>query len=599
LGRKIVKGHIPGSTVEEVKGKADIVDLISEYVTLKKAGRNFVGLCPFHKEKTPSFSVNRDKQIFYCFGCGEGGNVVSFLMKVNHQSFPEAVRYLARKTGTVIPQGVMSREEKERFSLKEQINRVNKMAVRHFSQNLFSPAGAEAREYLAKREIRDSVIREYHLGYALDGWRHLRDFFEKEKVPLKLAEQAGLIILKADKGESFYDRFRGRLIFPIEDIGGNVVAFGGRIMGEGEPKYLNSPESPVYVKGRCLYGLNRTKDDIRQKGFAIIVEGYFDLLSLWNAGVANVVATLGTALTKDHVDLIRRYTGHVIVVFDPDEAGKKALERSLSLFLAGNINAKVVVLPDEHDPDQYVRTFGKEAFDELVAHAQSMVDYYIEKVIGKVGTLEDKMASVRNAVPFIVNIGDAIERNLFIKRISEKLGIDEGLLKKEVHRSSTAPSAVSAEGRGMEDKGKIDRIELSLIHIMLEYPRKIPEMVREEILNYLTNADLRKFLEDIKDAFDKHDDVAFDATLLVNHMNNDTIRQKLLKKMMDEAPYDEQMADCVLSDAIRQIKKKWYREKHRILKMKLVKAEERADQELCNSLLSEKEKLLREEALSS
>ena len=594
-----MKGHIPGSTVEEVKGKADIVDLISEYVTLKKAGRNFVGLCPFHKEKTPSFSVNRDKQIFYCFGCGEGGNVVSFLMKVNHQSFPEAVRYLARKTGTVIPQGVMSREEKERFSLKEQINRVNKMAVRHFSQNLFSPAGAEAREYLAKREIRDSVIREYRLGYALDGWRHLKDFLEKGKVPLKLAEQAGLIILKADKGESFYDRFRGRLIFPIEDIGGNVVAFGGRIMGEGEPKYLNSPESPVYVKGRCLYGLNRTKDDIRQKGFAIIVEGYFDLLSLWNAGVANVVATLGTALTKDHVDLIRRYTGHVIVVFDPDEAGKKALERSLSLFLAGNINAKVVVLPDEHDPDQYVRTFGKEAFDELVAHAQSMVDYYIEKVIGKVGTLEDKMASVRNAVPFIVNIGDAIERNLFIKRISEKLGIDEGLLKKEVHRSSTAPSAVSAEGRGMEDKGKIDRIELSLIHIMLEYPRKIPEMVREEILNYLTNADLRKFLEDIKDAFDKHDDVAFDATLLVNHMNNDTIRQKLLKKMMDEAPYDEQMADCVLSDAIRQIKKKWYREKHRILKMKLVKAEERADQELCNSLLSEKEKLLREEALSS
>jgi len=208
-----VKGHIPGSTVEEVKGKADIVDLISEYVTLKKAGRNFVGLCPFHKEKTPSFSVNRDKQIFYCFGCGEGGNVVSFLMKVNHQSFPEAVRYLARKTGTVIPQGVMSREEKERFSLKEQINRVNKMAVRHFSQNLFSPAGAEAREYLAKREIRDSVIREYRLGYALDGWRHLKDFLEKGKVPLKLAEQAGLIILKADKGESFYDRFRGRLIF--------------------------------------------------------------------------------------------------------------------------------------------------------------------------------------------------------------------------------------------------------------------------------------------------------------------------------------------------------------------------------------------------
>jgi DNA primase len=595
-----LKGHIPGSKVEEIKGRADIVDLISEYITLKKAGRNFVGLCPFHKEKTPSFSVNREKQIFYCFGCGEGGNVLSFLMKVNHLSFPEAVRYLARKTGIVIPEGVMTREEKERSSLKEQINRVNQMAARYFSQNLFSQAGRQAREYLKKRGLQDSVVREFHLGYALDGWRHLRDFFEKGKVSLKLAEQSVLVILKTNERESFYDRFRGRLIFPIEDIGGHIVAFGGRIIGDGEPKYLNSPESPVYVKGRCLYGLNRTKDDIRKKGYAILVEGYFDLISLWNVGITHVVATLGTALTKEHVDLIRRYTGQVIAVFDPDEAGKKALARSLGLFLAGNIHAKVVVLPDGYDPDQYIRTFGKASFEEVVNQAQSMVDYYIEKVIGKVGTLEEKLNSLRDAVPFIVNIGDAIERNLFIKRVSEKLGIDQELLKKEVHRSLNASSRTLADIPRIQDKGKIDRVELSLIHIMLEYPRKIPEVVHEDVLDCLTNSDLRMFGETLKDAFIRNTLDGFDSSLLIDRLSSGAIREKLLKKMVDEAPYDEKMADCILSDAIRQIKRKWYKEKHRVLKMKLVKAEEMADRELCNSLLTEKEKLRREEeSLSS
>jgi DNA primase len=590
-----LKGHIPGSKVEEVKGRADIVDLISEYVTLKKAGRNFIGLCPFHKEKTPSFTVNRDKQIFYCFGCSEGGNVISFLMKVNHQSFPEAVRYLARKTGIVIPEGVLTREEKERSSLKEQINRVNQLAAQHFSQNLFSQAGREAREYLVKREIQESVVREFRLGYALNGWRYLRDFFEKGKVPLKLAEQAGLIVSKANEKDSFYDRFRGRLIFPIEDIDGRVIAFGGRIIGDGEPKYLNSPESPVYVKGRCLYGLNRTKDDIRQRGHAVLVEGYFDLLSLRNAGVTNVVATLGTALTKEHVDLIRRYTRQIIAVFDPDEAGKKAVARSLGLFLAGSIHAKIAVLPDGYDPDQYVRSFGREAFEEVVTHAQSMVDYYIEKVIGKVGTLEEKRDSLREAIPFIVSIGDAIDRNLFVKRVSEKLGIDQEFLKKEVHQSLKAFSQSPIDVPGIQDKGKLDGVELALIHIMLEYPGKIPEIVHTGILDYLMNSDLRKFADIMKESFDRNGADGFDSSVLIDRLGNGMIREKLLKKMVDEVPYDEKMAERILSDTISQIKRKCYREKRRVLRMKLVKAEEMGDQDLCNRLLVEKERLRREE----
>jgi DNA primase len=228
--------------------------------------------------------VNRDKQIFYCFGCGEGGNVLTFVMKMSDMSFPEAVRHLAGKTGVIIPERVLTRHEKESSSLRNEVSRVNKMAAAYFSKNLFSQGGKEARDYLRKRGIQDEVIKEFGLGYALDGWRHLRDYFEKAGISLKLVNQSGLVIPKANGGGSFYDRFRRRLIFPIEDVGGSVIAFGGRIIGDGEPKYLNTSESPVYIKGRNLYGLNRTKEDIRKRGYVILVEGYFDLITLWAWG---------------------------------------------------------------------------------------------------------------------------------------------------------------------------------------------------------------------------------------------------------------------------------------------------------------------------
>ena len=596
-----MKDHIPGDKVEEIKSRADIVDLISEHVTLKKAGKNFIGLCPFHKEKTPSFTVNRDKQIFYCFGCSEGGNIFSFLMKANQLSFPEAVRYLARKTGVTIPERLLTREEKEQTSVREQVIRVHLMAARHFSQNLFSQAGKEARDYLQKRAIPESIAREFCLGYAPDAWRYLRDHLEKGKVPLTLAEQSGLVVSKScGAGFASYDRFRRRLIFPIEDINGHVIAFGGRAIGNGEPKYLNSPESPIYSKGKCLYGLNRSKESIRQKGYAILVEGYFDLLSLWTAGVTNVIATLGTALTKDHVDLIRRYTGHVVAVFDPDEAGTKALTRSLELFLAGNIHAKAVVLPGGHDPDEYIRTFGKEAFEEVVTHAQSMVDYYIEKVMGKIDTLEEQKDSLRDAVSFIRNIEDEIERNLFIKRVSERLGIDQDLLKKEVRRSLSATSRFSESKPGILHEEKIDNVEMSLIQVMLDYPGKIPEVVQTGILDRLTSAGLRAFGRELIESFARDGLECFDASFLVDRLGKGMIREVLLKRMVDEIPYDESMADCILSDAVKQIKRKWYKEKHKVLRMKLAQAEETGDKDLCHSLLVEKEQLRREEkALSS
>ena len=589
-----LKGYIPADKIEEIKNRTNIVGLVSEYLTLKKVGRNFRGLCPFHKEKTPSFTVSDDKQIFYCFGCGQAGNAITFLMKINNISYPEAVRYLARKTGVVISERVMSREEKERTALREQLNRVNQMAAVYFSKNLYSPAGKGAWEYLRNRGIDNTALfDEFRLGFALDGWRYLRDFFEREGVPLKLAEQAGLIT-RTDGGD-LYDRFRGRLIFPIEGVGGHVIAFGGRVLGDGEPKYLNSPESPVYVKGRNLYGLAKTREAIRKKGYAILVEGYFDLVALWNAGITNVVATLGTALTKDQVELIRRYTQDVVAIFDPDEGGKKALARSLELFLTGNIRAKAVILPDNYDPDSYVRTYGRESLEEIINHAPSMVDYYIENIIGKKGgTIEDTSDAVHRAVSFIANIDDAIERNLFIKRVAEKLGIDQELLKREVFHALTPSFRIRKENtsRGRET-GKVDTVELSLIHIMLEYHDKIPAIIVTGVLDYFMNEELRvlgKALHGYPDGIG-----SLDTLLIIDRLDNEPIKGRLLKLMIDESPYDERVIDRLIADTIKQIKRKWYKEKHRILKMKLIKAEEANDRDLCIHLLTEKERLLREE----
>ncbi|MGP8153437.1 MAG: DNA primase, partial [Smithella sp.] len=469
--------HFDKSKIEEIKNRVDIVDLVSEYLTLKKAGRNFTGLCPFHQEKTPSFSVNRDKQIFYCFGCGEGGNVITFLMKIADKTFPEAIKDLAEKTGVILPLISSGKEGRQKDSLKEGIINLNLKAAQQFSRNLFSPAGNIARKYLQNRGIAEEIIKQFRLGYVPDTWRSLTDYIESNGLSMKLAEQGGLVI--AGKEGSFYDRFRGRLIFPIENVFGEIVDFGGRILEKGEPKYLNSPESPIYIKGKNLYGLNKAKEEIRNRGYALIVEGYFDLISLWNAGICNVVATLGTALTREHLELLRRYTVEVVALFDPDEAGIKALDRSLELFLSTQMRARALILPGGCDPDDYVRKFGKDKLEELISRSQPLSDYYIENVLGGGKTFEDKRDMIKTAMEFIDKISDKKEKDLFIKRIAEKTGINEELLIKESYKSVT-----QGEQKSRKTKQPIninnDVVELHLIQLMLEYPQKIIQVENEK-----------------------------------------------------------------------------------------------------------------------
>ncbi len=581
-----MKGYIPQEKIGEIKSRVNIVNLISEYVTLKKAGRNFVGLCPFHKEKTPSFSVNPEKQIFYCFGCGEGGDIFAFLTKINGTSFAESARYLANKAGITIPVRKMTVTERTVASEKENLNRINAMAADYFFDQLSSENGRVARDYLNKRKMGAAITTEFRLGYSPEGWSRLVNYFESKKVPLSLAEKTGLIISKDNN--RFYDRFRGRLMFPIEDLSGRVVAFGGRAIGDDMPKYLNSPESPVYSKGRVLYGMYRTKESIRTKDYVIIVEGYVDLLALREAGVNNVVATLGTAFTRDQVELIRRFTRNVAVIFDPDEAGRHAVERSLKLFLEENMHARVVVLPEGYDPDDYVKTFGPEALAKIITHSPMMVDYYIEKMMGNSGTLEDNLDVSRDSISFISTISDRVEQNLFIKRVSEKLGIDQGLLKDNVRKASvhskTTTRTISPEKR----TGTVDKLELNLIYMMIEYPEKIPVVVRDNILNCFASETLKKLGKALTGGVD-------DTIGLVGDLEDCPAKGNLLKLMMERPFSDKEVANRVFDDNLRQIRNKWYKGRHNILKRELIRARDANDRELSDSLLRERDRLLKEE----
>jgi DNA primase len=578
------------SKIEEIKSRLDIVDLASEYLTLKKAGRNYLGLCPFHQEKTPSFTVNREKQIFYCFGCGEGGNVITFLMKIANKTFPEAIKDLAEKTGVILPARILSKEGRDQDSLREKITDLNIKSAQQFTRNLFSPAGAQAREYLQSRSISEETIKHFRLGYAPDTWRSLTDYLDGSGLSLKLAEQAGLVI--TGKEGSYYDRFRGRLIFPIENVFGEIVAFGGRVMEKGEPKYLNSPESPVYIKGKNLYGLNKAKDEIRKKGFALIVEGYFDLISLWNAGIGNVVASLGTALTRDHLELLRRYTVEVVALFDPDEAGRKALARSLELFLGMNIRARALILPDGYDPDDYVKKFGREKLEEQISLAQPISDYYIENILGDGKTFEENRDIVKTAIEFIGKISDEIEKNLFIKRISEKLGIDQKLLKKEINKKEITPKAGAIQQK-QKSIVRIDPVELNLIWLLLEYPEKIGQVLEEKVLDNFMHPELRKVGEKIAETYKLLGFVDINVILAAD--DDKALREKIYKMSIETPPPDDVMLEKSFTDNIMKIRKKWYKCQKDQIQSKLVQADASGNKELVQRLLQEKENLIKEE----
>ena len=507
--------YIPEDKVSEIKNTADIVEVVSEVVVLKKTGKNYVGLCPFHSEKTPSFTVSPEKQIFYCFGCAAGGNVFSFLMKHDGMSFPDAAKILAGRYGIDIPTTTMSPEQKRRMSQRESLFAANRQAMEFFRKQLLDDiSGRRAMGYLKKRGINKEIFDNFYLGYAPKGWDNLLRFFTKKNISLDLVEKAGLIVSRKEKS-GFYDRFRDRLIFPIFDLNMQVIGFGGRVMDDSLPKYLNSPETPVYNKSRSLYGLHLAKMKCRENERVFIVEGYFDLLTLHQHGLQDSVATLGTSLTPEHVQLIKGFVGkdgRVILVFDSDDAGIKASQRSIEVFDKGYINAQILILPDGYDPDSFIFEFGVESFLDLVSEAQGIIPFLMDSAVKKHGlSIEGKIRIISEMKEPLGSITDNVRRSLYIKELAECINIDEFAVLEKIRKISvrnrdgakrpTWPNTGLGRGHhktSVPDKaqkkafqGKWDKLERQIIAMMLQFPQILFEIYERNILDLFENNTLK------------------------------------------------------------------------------------------------------------
>jgi DNA primase len=472
----MVSGESQDDITARIKEAADIVQIIGESVELKRTGTRYLGLCPFHGEKTPSFSVHAGQQFFHCFGCGESGDVFSFMMKYHSLDFPEAVRTLANRYHIELPERRRSQEEELRAHRREMLFAVNEKAATLYSQYLRESAGAKAATaYLRQRGVTGDIVSRFRIGYApaveIEGWNYLGGKFAGSE--LKTAIEAGLLVEK-DKGGT-YDRFRDRIVFPIADISGRVCGFGGRIIGDGQPKYLNSPESPVFNKSRLLLGLYQQKEDIRRKNEAVLVEGNFDLISLVAGGCTNVVAPLGTALTREQLRLIKRFAERVTLLFDGDAAGAKAAARGVPFFLAEQLAGRVALLPDGQDPDTFIREKGLAALNQLLDQAESLPEFVLNRLIEEFGlTLDGKRRIVEELQPLIKSAVSPLERSVFVAHFAEKLGISAGQLgghfDSPLLRSAAAPSSPVNKTR-VEQSAPLSMPQRQLVEFMILQPK--------------------------------------------------------------------------------------------------------------------------------
>lgn len=507
--------RISESKIEEIRNSISIVDLISEYVQLRKRGKNYIGLCPFHSEKTPSFTVSEDKQIYHCFGCHNGGNVFKFLMEYKKISFVESIQELAEQLGIEILQDEDGYTERQ--SEQENYYDINTEAARYFSNNLLNDKEGEiARNYFQKRNIKPQTMRAFGLGYALNGWENIVNFLKEKNIDLDKALQLGLIGRNNDG--RVYDKLPGRIIFPIFSPNGRVVAFAGRILGEQDKgaKYINSPESIIYTKGRILYGLSHAKDEIRKLDKAIIVEGYMDLISLYQAGIKNVAAVSGTALTEDQVQLLSRYTKNVVLLFDADTAGIKASMRSIEILLKQDFEVKIATLPKGEDPDSYVIKFGKEAFDEIIKRAENFLEYQTAYYEAQ-GMFNEpaKMAeAIRDLVKPIALVDDELKRNLLIRSVARRFNLREKLLESELDKA-------------LEFQKKQNRIQTQRIMRQDEIQPQtliIPEM--KSVPNYFYNAEkelIRLMFENDKDVIG----------IIIHYINEDNLLVDLHRQIFN------------------------------------------------------------------
>jgi DNA primase len=589
--------RIPDEKISEIKSSVDIVDLISEVVRLKKTGKNFVGLCPFHSEKTPSFTVSPDKQIFYCFGCGQGGDVFRFLMKQDNLSYPEAIRSLAVKVGIAVPDREAVYTGQYQKTDKERVLEINKDAMMYYRETLQSDKmGKPASVYLKNRGITPAIIDRFNIGYAPKGWNSLSGFFVKKRVSLADLEKAGLAISKKD-GPGVYDRFRNRIIFPIMDVRAQTIGFGGRSIDDEMPKYLNSPETPAYVKSRSLFGLYLAKSKCRTENTVYIVEGYFDCIVLHQYGLENTVATLGTALTTEHIRILKGYVDKMILVYDSDDAGIKAAQRSVPLFIEQNVKARILVLPKGHDPDSYMRDHGAQNFERLAEKAMDIVGFLIDSAVKKHGmTPEGKLLVLHDMIEPLAAVADPVARALYTRELSERLSVDETAISSKIteHSKNTGDMQstrsesdlrVTQQNRmgtgGSGSKGR--RLERRIIEMMLQFPDIIPDVRNYGVLDNFEDNQLKTIGKRILKVENK-------GNYLVSEIS-DCIEDEAEKHMILELGISDDIwehAGCVR--LIHQFLENAGARREKDFLHQIKAAEKQDDQELLLRLLDEKQR---------
>ena len=535
------------SAKDEIKRAADVVELIGQYVKLRKAGRNHVGLCPFHAEKDPSFTVNPERQSFHCFGCKKGGDIFSFWMEYHSTTFPEAVKDLAERYHIPITEGYSAEAEKKKSVQRKALYRINEIAADYFQEVLNSAKGGPARDYLKKRGISKDTRSEFRLGYAPGEWDGLIGVLRKHRADMAMAVQAGVIIQKERGG--YYDRFRGRVIFPIIDQRQQVVGFGGRVLDDSLPKYLNTPETPVFHKGESLYGLNASFKAIREKGRAVIVEGYMDLLALRKYGLGEVVATLGTALTDRHVRKLKGYAKEAVVVFDSDEAGRSAALKSLHVFANEGLTARAAVLPAGHDPDSFVNQNGLDRFLDLLNQASPMFEFFLEQKMVHGDSDEKKVVALKEILSVLSEIRDFTMRSLYVRRLSEKIGIREEVVLAEL-KAHIKKMSDGTLGRMMKDhakhseKASPSHDDLNLLNLVIQYPDTIPRLMAFDWRRLLTHPEVIRIVDVIFEKYRRDGSFSPDKFVesLADESSQEQFREVLHKPFIVYSDQDVEQA---------------------------------------------------------
>ncbi|MBI4684509.1 MAG: DNA primase [Nitrospirae bacterium] len=547
--------------LEDIKSRLDIIDLISDYVELKKAGQNYRANCPFHVEKTPSFMVSPSKQIFHCFGCGAGGDILGFVMKYENMTFQETVKLLAKKAGIKLSGYKFDSDLAEK---KEKLSALQNEALSLFRENL--KGSKEARSYLVKRGLKQETVEAFSLGYAPKEWRNLYEHLKSKGYEDSMILQAGLVASGEDRP---YDIFRSRIIFPIFNIHGDAVAFGGRAMDDSMPKYLNSPETLLFKKGETLYGLHIAKDEIRKKDYAMVVEGYMDVIMCYQHGFTNVVAPLGTALTPGHLNKLGRFTKKVLLLFDGDDAGIAAAKRSLVLLYEYGFRSKVLILPEQDDPDSFLRKHGSDAFRLRLPKAKSMIDFIL-------GLSSDKVDNIRTAIGIIDNAKDLILREELFKELAQKSGIKESIIRREAKKEEKTVQEKSLQNTSKHASLPYNE-DVLLLSAIVSFPDKASYVFDNLRVENLHNPAVRKIFDEIRPLADK---------LNINNMLSvlSDEEKSLVAKLSLHPGFDVEKVDKNIRDCLRKMA---YHE----IDAKIGEAKSAGNLKLLSTLLAEKQKI--------